>query len=443
MSNIDNFVTVTITKETATVSRVGFGIPAILTYHTTFPEAARLYGSLQEMIDDGFATTSREYRMVQAAFSQNPRPASVIVGRRATAPLRDVKLTPKAAVLASTAYTVTINGTAFTFTTDVTPDVAEITAGLTALIDAGAEDVDASDNTTDMDVEAADGPGGTPTAGVPFTIEFDASLWDFADATVDPGIAADLAAMRVANDDWYGLATDALGAAEIESLATAIEAAPKLYVALSQDSDIIATGSGDIASTLQSASLDRTAVLYHPRAGVEQAAIAWIAEELPRDPGSSTWKFKSLATITTYELAAGEQAFAEGKNANHYQTTAGVNVTSEGKLAGGEWIDITQFLDWLIARIKEGAFGSFAANPKVPYTDLGIQTMGGTTEDVLKEGARRGGIDPRGATPITVTLPRVVDVPAADKQTRELSWTFAASLAGAIHKAIIQGRVTV
>ncbi len=443
MASIDNIVSITITKETATVSRVGFGTPATLTFHTTFPEFARVYGDLSEMVTDGFATTSREYKMAQSAFSQNPRPATIVVGRRSTAPLRDVTMTPKANPLASTAYTLTINGEAFTFTTDTSPTIAEITGALETLINAGGENVLATDGTTELTVESAATPGGASTAGVPFAIEFDATLWDIDDTSADLGIAADLAAMRVANDDWYGLACDALGGAEIAALAAAVEAIPKLYIAETQDSDCLTSSSSDICSTLMSASYDRTGVLYHPKAGVEQPAIAWISEELPKDPGSSTWKFKTLAGITTYELTSGEQTFLEGKNGNHYQTVAGVAITSEGKMSGGEWIDVTQFLDWLTARIKEAAFSAFASNPKIPYTDLGIQTMGSTTEDVLREGAKRGGIDENGATPITVTLPRVADVSAADKQARELSYSFAASIAGAIHKAIIQGRVTV
>jgi hypothetical protein len=446
MPSIDSIVTVVITKETATVSRVGFGTPATLTYHETFPEFARVYGSLAEMLADGFTTSSREYKMAQAAFSQNPRPQSIVIGRRANAPLRDVKMTPKANPLALTDYVVTINGEVFTFTTDATPTVAEITAGLTALINAGGEDVLASDVTTHITVESADAPGGAATAGVPFVVEFDSSLWDFEDLTTNPGgggIEGDLASMRLANDDWYGLVSDALGALEITALSTAIEAAPKIYHAETQDSDVPGVSTTDIGSALKLASLDRTASDYHPATGSAQFGIGWIGEELPRDPGSSTWAYKQLAGVPTYELTTAEQGRLDDKNVNHYQTISGVPVTLTGKMAGGEWIDVTVFLDWLTARIKEAAFAALAANPKIPYTDLGIQTLGSTTEDVLKEGAARGGIDPNGATPITVTLPRVVDVSAADKAARQLTYTFAATLAGAIHKVTINGRVTV
>lgn len=445
MPSIDTIVTVNITKATATVTRAGFGTPGTLTYHQTFPEFARVYSSLQGMLDDGFTTASREYKMAAAAFSQNPRPAQIVIGRRDNAPLRDVTMIPVTPELASTDYTVTINGEVFTFTSDPSPTTAAIIAGLVALINAGGEDVLATDVTsTSMTVESADTPGGTPTAGVPFTIEFDPDLWTFDDETPNPagGIEADLADMILANDDFYGLTSDALGKLETAALYAAVEALPKIYIADTQDSDVLTAAADDIASLGQIASLDRTAILYHPAAGPNQPATAWEGVELPQDPGSSTYKFDTLATIPTYELTTGEQTFLEGKNGNHYQEVAGVAITSEGKMAGGEWIDITVFLDWLTARIKEEAFRAFAANPKIPFTDLGIQTLGGTTEDVLKEGGRRGGIDPNGAVPITVTLPRAAEVSAADKQARSLTYTFAATLAGAIHKTTINGTVT-
>jgi hypothetical protein len=445
VSNIDNFVQVTITKETATVSRVGFGTPATLTYHTVFPERARVYGSLQEMIDDGFTTSSREYKMANAAFSQNPRVQQIVIGRRDNAPLRDVKLTPVSPVLASTVYDIEINGEVMDYTSDSSPTAAEITAGITTSVNGGSQNVLATDNLTDVDIESADSPGGTSTAGVPFVISFDPDLWTFDDATADPGLAADITAMRTANDDWYGLASDALGGAEISVIAAAIEAIPKIYAADTQDSDVLGSGSTDIMSTLQTAAYDRTFPMYHPNAGNDgdQPGIAWLGEELPRDPGSSTWKFKTLKGVATYELTTSEQSNLEGKNGNHYQTTAGFNVTSEGKMSGGEWIDVTVFLDWLTARIKEAAFAAFAANPKIPYTDLGIQTLGSTTKEVLEEGARRGGLDPAGEVPLAVDLPRAADASSADKQARELTYDFAGTLSGAIHKAFIRGRVTV
>lgn len=444
MASIDNIVQITITKDTATVDRVGFGIPGILTFHTRFPELARTYANLQEMTDDGFLSTDYAFQVATVLFSQNPRPASVVVGRRVSPSTRKVKITPKTPLLASTPYDVVINGNTMAFTTDADPVVTEITAGITAAIDGGASNVNATDNTTDVDVEAADAPGGTPTAGPPFGITFDPLLWEIDDITPDPGLAADLNSFRATNDTWYGLIADVFGGAEITVLVTAIEAAPKIYAADSQDSDIIDSGSGDIASTLKASAFERTFVCYHPATGTQLFGTGWLGKQLPTDPGSTTWKFKTLAGVAVYFLGGGDQTNIDGKNGNHYQEVAGLNITAEGTVASGEFIDIVRFLDWLIARIKEQVFRTFAVNPKIPFTDLGIQTIVNDVEGVLKEGANRGGIDPEGEQPILVTAPRAADVPTADKVGRTLpDIKFTATLAGAVHKAIIDGRVVV
>lgn len=67
---------------------------------------------------------------------------------------RDVKVTPIAQN--TTTYTITINGTPFAFVSDADATVAEITAGLTAAINAGAEPVSATDNSTDLDIVGDD-----------------------------------------------------------------------------------------------------------------------------------------------------------------------------------------------------------------------------------------------------------------------------------------------
>ena len=69
---------------------------------------------------------------------------------RNNASKRQVRLVPTATN--STAYSVVVNGTTYTYTSDSSATVAEITAGLAALINAGSSGASAVDNTTSMDV---------------------------------------------------------------------------------------------------------------------------------------------------------------------------------------------------------------------------------------------------------------------------------------------------
>ena len=74
MASLDDIVTLSITSNSTTVSRQGFGTPLILTYHTRFAERYKVYSSLLEMRSspDLFATTDDAYRMAAACFAQNP-----------------------------------------------------------------------------------------------------------------------------------------------------------------------------------------------------------------------------------------------------------------------------------------------------------------------------------------------------------------------------------
>ena len=441
MSAIDKHVDVQVDKQTATVSRQGFGVPCVLSYHTVFPELYRLFGSLDEMVTAGFTVDDVTYKLASSMFAQSPRPQSIVVARRTTAAIRDVKLTPKTPLLASTAYPVTVNGETFTFTTDATPTVAEITAGLTALIDAGGENVNAVDNSTDLDVEAAAAPGGSPTAGAPFHISFDASQFDFNDNTLTASADTDLANLLAVYTDFYGLVTDLWDATNIAEVAAQVESAsvPLLYSAETQDSDVITSSTSDIASTLQTSAYERTFITYADDIRASKAA-AFLGKQLPATPGSTTWKFQTLAGTSATSLTTGEIAFADGKACNTYTTVGGINITAEGVVSSGEFIDVVRFVDWLQARVKENVFRALAINPKVPYTNSGIQAIVSEVEGVLRQGVFNGGINPD--EELIVTAPLAADVDANDRASRLLpDLEFIATLAGAIHKTVIRGKV--
>lgn len=441
MSAIDKHVSVSVDKQTATVSRQGFGVPCILSYHTVFPELYRVFGSLDEMVTAGFTVNDVTYKLAASIFSQSPRPSTIVLARRTTAVVRDVKLTPKAPVLASTAYTVTVNGTAFTYTTDATPTVAEVTAGLEALIDAGTENVNAVDNTTDLDIEKSDTPGGVAAAGVAFYIGFDATQFDFEDNTLTAAANTDLTNLLTTFTDFYGLVTDLWDPVNIAEVAAAVEPAsvPLIYSAETQDSDVITSATGDIASTLQTADYERTFLTYADNIDASKAA-GWLGKQLPTTPGSTTWKFKTLNGVSATALTTAEVAFADGKSCNTYTTVGGITITAEGVVSSGEFIDVIRFVDWLTARVKENVFRALAINPKIPFTDSGIQAVVAEVEGVLRQGVFNGGLN--GDEDLIVTAPLAADVDANDRASRLLpDIEFIATLAGAIHKTTITGKV--
>jgi len=458
--SLQDIVNVQISKQTATVSRVGFGVPLILTYHTKDAGRVLEFTSASSMLvaaGGPFATTDMAYVLANAAFSQDPRPDRVLIGRRVNPTIRTVTITPRSGVISgetyplnNTAYTVTINGTPFTFTTDATATVAEITLGLTGLINGGTENVLATDNTTSITIAKAATPGGIATAGVPFTIAQDRRLMEIEDVTpaaAGGDLASEIAAIQAVNDDWYGIAGDWWGTVENTAVANAIEGLPKLHIAATPDDntyDVAVTT--DIGSDLQALALARTAIYHHPQPELGIAA-AVLGKNLPKDPGSITWKFKTLAGIPVTEYTAGEKTTLGNKNIERYIRIAGVNITCDGKTSSGEFIDVTRFIDWLTARMQENVFFRLANSDKIPYTNPGIGVAENEVRGTLNLGISVGGLaaDP----PPIVTVPNAIvgspnGVSAVDKANRLLSSIeFCATLAGAIHAVEINGKVTV
>lgn len=242
------------------------------------------------------------------------------------------------------------------------------------------------------------------------------------------------------DDDWYALATDSVTKSDITAIAAWIEARTKIYVARTSDADVLTNATDDVASTLQAAEYDRTAVMYHSLATTQYIDCAWLGDCLPRDPGGQTWMFKTLNGITFDSLTAAQKDYVLGKNANTYQRIAGVNITQQGTMAGGEYIDVMRGIDWLTARIKERIFTRLINAPKIPYTNKGIGIIEAQVREQLDIAVDQQLIAPEPA--YTVTVPDVLDTDELDRQNRQLkNINFRARLAGAIHYVEIRGAV--
>lgn len=454
--SLQDLVTVQIDKQTAPVSRVGFGTPLIMSTEADeddrFAATTKEYTALDQMgsTGDDFDTAGVAYRMAQTIFAQNPKVDKIVVGKRANPPLMTVEFTP--VVKNSTAYVVIIGGRGaaggdtetFTFTSDASATATEIVDGLVALINAGAQKVFASNVADVLKIEAADSAGGTPTAGKPFTVQVDRTLLAGQNKTPDPGVATDLTTIRTAvdgNDDWYAAFVDSFGLAEISAMAAAIETLFKIYLPTTFDADILLAGSSDIGSVLQAADYARTALSWHETPGYTDLGSGWAGKNLPQDPGSLTWKFKSVTGVAFSLLTPDELSKLSAKNVNNYVRKAGNNMMQEGVTASGEFIDITRGIDFITARLQENIYAQLINLPKIPFTDPGIAVVENEVRGVMDLGISQGifAADP---APV-VTVPAAADVDTNDKANRLLpDVRFTATLAGAIHFVEVNGVVT-
>lgn len=429
--SLDSIVNVQITKGTKSVSQAGFGTAMVLGLHTRFAERIRFYESMADVIAD-FQTSDSEYKAANALFAQEKKPERIAIGRRTAAVAQVITWTPT--VVNATLYTVTINGTAHSYTSDGSATDLEIVAGLLALINAGAQasKVTASGTTTLIVTSDA--------AGEAFTYSATSNLAAVV-TFANHGVQEDIAAVIEESDDWYCLLLTSRTALDIRLAAASIEALRKIFLACSDEAGVLTSGTTDIAYVLKALTYARTAYLWSDdQANYPEAA--WAGRLLPDDPGSETWKFKTLAGVTASVLTPSEVTNAEGKNANLYTEVGGVSITSEGIMVGGEFIDVTRFIDWVHARIQEGVYSRLVNLEKIPFTDAGVAVIEAEIRKVLLSGVRVGGIAPD--PEFEVTAPLVADISTADKGTRTLpDVKFNFTLAGAIHAVEVNGIVQV
>ena len=428
--SLDSIVNVSIVRGTKSVSRAGFGTALVLGTHSVFGEVLRYYESAADVLADGFSTSAQEYKAAQRLFGQEEKPTRIAIGKRSTEATQVTTITPTA--VNSAVYTVTINGVEFEFTADGSATASEIVTGLIALINAGTEPVTASGTTTLILT--------SDSAGLGFSVTVGANLAAVA-TTPNNGVAEDLAACKAYDNDWYAVCITSREDADILAAAAWVESERKIFIACNDSADALTAATTDIASQLKAKSYARTAYLWSDdHASMPEAA--WLGGLLPRDPGSETWKFKTLAGITVDDLSTTQTNFLAGKNGNHYQEVGGVGITAEGTMAEGEFIDVIRFIDWLHAQIQEAVYSRLVSLPKIPYTNAGIGIIEAEVQAQLQRGIRVGGLsnDP---APV-VTVPLVADVATLDRADRLLpDVEFTATLAGAIHATEISGVVTV
>lgn len=438
---LDAIVNLSITKQTVSPSRLGFGVPLIAAYHNVFPDLTMPFTTLQGMKDAGFLVTDPAYLCASAMFSQNPRPAQVIIGRRSRPYTQTVELKPVNTTAGNVyRFTVVNPSGAKTKIEYIIPGGATVTSvatALAALIDPIA-DVAATADATKVTVTAPVGKlfdlQGLPSA----------KYLEVADVTTDPGIADDLSDIYEADPKtWYALTLDHSGPDEISSVATWTEARRKIALLNTSETDIVKAGTSDIAYLLKGANFGRTGLLFSRNRLQPYSAAGWMGEQLPKAPGSSTWMFKTIKTILADVFTDGEIANLESKHCNYYSEIGGVSIASHGYMSTGDadFIDIVHGIDWLYARLQEAVYGGLLANEKVPFTDSGIAAIVSLVDGVLKKGVKATllAADPAPA----VTAPKVKDVDSADKIARHLPDVgFTAKLAGAIHSVDISGLLT-
>ncbi len=435
MSDLD-FIDLQIAIADKAPEKPGFGVGLIADYHTAWPDLVREYSAADDLLSDGFTSSSSVYQKAVDLKSQIPSPSTFKVGRLTTPYVQTVRLLPRVTT-EGFVYNGMIGSTAITYTVPVSATLASIATAIELLVEAVTNVASSVVSTTIIEAVVT---------GPALAFTFDRGM-DVIDVTAAPGTLADeLSAIANEDDDWYGLLLVPQSKPVILAAAAWVEAQRKMYVPQSADWDVVDAGqTSDIATALVALAYTRTAGIWHrPILGAENADAAWLGLQLALDPGSYTAAFKTLAGVSVDDLRTGEMTALKNKKWTRYKRQRGANITFEGRTPSGRFIDVVRFVDWLTVEIETDLFFLLINNPKVPFTAAGISQAKGCVLGTLQRGKKRpnDGLDPDFTS--IVTAPTVAETNATDRANRLLKTIqFTDRLSGALHGITIRGTISV
>lgn len=415
----------------------------------TIKDAIRAYTDPAGMLADGFLITDPEYIRAAELVEQDVTPPIFYVGRYSASVAQQDTFAVNTVTPAHN-YNFKLNGTLISYVAGGGDAQQDILAGLLAAIG-----VAFPSNPPVTGVVTGTGVSALLTLtssvpGVAVTYTLIDSLLTHLNTVPNHSTATDIAQAQVQNNTWYGVAICSNTDADILEVAAYLESQKKIFLPVSNDSDISSSSTTDLGSVLKGKAYDRTGLIFSLAGILQGIEAAWLGGQLPAVPGSNNWAFKTLKGISPDVLTANQQqnligipeAGIQGKNVNIYQTVGGVNITQMATMASGQYIDITVGLDWLESTLQTNIYAALVNALKIPYTDKGVGILISAVKAAIDQGVVNGLID--GDSPITITAPPVLSVPANQRANRIApTISFSCRLQGAFNAVIVQGTVTV
>lgn len=260
----------------------------------------------------------------------------------------------------------------------------------------------------------------------------------------DPGaaIAATLAAVQAVNDTWYAFMINNRTKAEIHAAGTWANSNKKLFFGCTSD-----------LTALDDRNNDREIIVIHDRPS-DYPECAWVGQNLPKAPGSITWKWKSLNGQIAAAFNTTDLNTIRTKNSQTLTEYGSIVIMNEGKTTSGEFIDVIHGQDWVEAQLEARLFLLQTQNEKINLDNDGIAQVESVVRSVMID-AGRAGIIARATTDdekkrskdgvylYTVDVPLRDEISVNDRNARHLPGVnFSYELAGAMHKITVNGKIT-
>ena len=446
-NNLDLIVNVTVSRETPALSQQDFNAAMFITQDQVFTERVKTYTSSQDLLTDGFDVDSDTYKAVRSFFSQGGKVNEILVGRRDASV---VELTLAGSPANNTDYSITLQGTTFTYTSDADATVAEIIDGLQALI---AADVPVS---TEV-VATSDSVTLTLTEQTGYTLNLksvDLDQFNINYATQETWAAA-IAAINAVNDTWYVLTTYDHSIAGSLAIAAEVESLDALYFVSNQNSENLEAISGtpdpnNLIGQLAALNYDKTVAAYSATADDTYLETGWVGERIWTEPGASQWGLSQVKGVVADKLTGTQITNLEASNGNYFITYANIDAVLKGTTVSGEWIDTMRGGDSMASDVQVAVakklFDEVLRGSKVPLTENGVAQLKEVVASVCEQYVSRGFIkdlvdkgDGTSRRGYQVYSAAVADLTSNQRANREApTIQVTADLAGAVIKSTIQ-----
>lgn len=434
MANNNSAVNIQVFADAPGVNVASFGVPMIAGA-CSMSERIRFYENSADALADQQAgdISQAQYDAVAAGFAQAQTPSQIAVGRIEADVAQVNTVTIGGTIANGLVYTITINGTPFAYTAVVpTDDNAAVATALRTAINAGAEPVTASGASTAVILTA-------DVAGTPFTVSVTATgagtLTNVA-TTPNVSVATELADILADNSGWYSFGL--VSRTDLDNLRAAawVESNNRIFGAQTSSADALAGTAGNILLQLQALAYTRTFALWYSDDAIP-ACFAWTSFKTAADLDvrATAWAHAPLVGIVAddEEMTSTERLNILNAGGNVYLTLDGVGVTFNGKMAGGQFIDVTTTVDWYGARVREALtqelINASARNSKIPYNDQGFSIIGNAVDGVNGQAVRAAHLND-GTT--FVNLPLRSSLSDGNVTARNYPFTFGGQLTSAV-----------
>jgi hypothetical protein len=390
---------------------------------------------LNSLVDDfGVDIDNGAYKLLSAFASGTPAVATVKIYSRTLVNVQTVDLTPTITTEGHI-YTISINGVEVTYQVPAAATVNTICDALETLINVIDGVVATPDNATATKLTL------TRDTGFPrFGISGVSKGFTILDVSADAGVATDLAAAILEDDEFSFIVLDSNSKAEILAANTFAAANKKIQLAHTIDTGVLTNATTDTAGSLVTLSSNNTWLL-HSLDTQTLGIYSYVSSFLTYHPATANPHMWSVGSGEARRMNPTERGFAQSKRVTVLTSMAGVNVLYGNRLPSGRAVPTQQFLYYLERIMQLDVLALFIAQPKIAFTPTGITQV----EEVMKKRLaleEQAGALLEGSGSVTPKL--YADTTLIERGNGLLdAMKFSAVIAVSIDKVIIKGSLTI